>query len=125
LAAGSRDKGKSTACNNWDYTGSCSYWDRCKFSHDTEPGCKGTNAKAHADADKLEEDGLLEGDTTGCNNCIEPDCKGCGQKHKEIEYNPRISGMHAIKARMPGMHAIGWKQQLGMNWAQMAAADEN
>ena len=79
------------------------------------PGCKGTNAKAHTDADKLEEDGLLEGDTPGCNNCIEPDCKGCGQKHKELKHKPRISGMHAI----------GWKQQLGMNWAQMAAPDEN
>ena len=43
LAADNRDKGRNTACNNWDYTGSCSYGDRCKFSHDTEPGCKGTN----------------------------------------------------------------------------------
>ena len=29
------DKGQA-ACNNWDYTGTCSYGDRCKFSHDSE-----------------------------------------------------------------------------------------
>ena len=44
-AVGSRNKGgsNSTACNNWDYIGTCSFGDRCKFSHDTEAGCKGSN----------------------------------------------------------------------------------
>ena len=78
-----------------------------------------TNAAAQADTDKLKEDRLLEGGTTEtlkkeCNNCITEGCKGCSR----------------IMARKPGMHAIGWKQQLtraqpGMSWAQMVAPDEN
>ena len=137
LAAGSRDKGRNAACNNWDYTGSCSYGDRCKFSHDTEPGCKGTNAGAQAEAkadadklkenDKLKEERLLEGGKKECNNCIYEGCEGCGQKYAGGAAKALVPG-----ARAPGMHAIGWKQQLqltrgqpGMNWAQVAAPDEN
>ena len=42
--AGNKNREKSTACNNWDYTGVCFYGDKCRFSHDTVPGYKGTNA---------------------------------------------------------------------------------
>lgn len=43
---------KQAACNNWDYTGTCSYGDRCRFSHDAEAGYKGTNTGVRTDADK-------------------------------------------------------------------------
>ena len=87
---------KSAACNNWDYTGACAYGDRCKFSHDTVPGCKGRTP---------EETGKAEAQKKECNNCLESDCKGCGV-------------FKAIKA--PGMHAIGWK-----SWSQQGDSDEN
>ena len=85
--AGNRNREKSTACNNWDYTGICSYGDRCRFSHDT-------TTPVEDESDK-KEDAMLAGGK--CNDCIEPGCGGCGA---------------ALKARRPGMHAIGWKRDL-------------
>ena len=88
---------KSAACNNWDYTGVCSYGDRCRFSHDAVPGHKG---RAH------DENGKAEAQKKECNHCTEPDCTGCGV---------------ALLAKKPGMHAIGWKR-----WSNQGEdSDEN
>ena len=54
-------------------------------------GYKGTTP-VEDESDK-KEDAMLAGGK--CNNCIEPGCEGCGA---------------ALKARKPGMHAIGWKR---------------
>ena len=100
--AGNRNREKSTACNNWDYTGACSYGDRCRFSHDTVAGYKGTNA-----GDQAEDAGELnnELELKECNNCIEPGCKGCGLGFRK-------PGAIRLNARRPGLHAIGWKREL-------------
>ena len=51
---------RQAACNNWDYTGTCSYGDRCKFSHDAEAGYKGTaHVKVDNDESVTQEDELL------------------------------------------------------------------
>ena len=38
---------RQATCINWDYTGTRSYGDRCKFSHDAEVGYKGITKEQH------------------------------------------------------------------------------
>ena len=71
------------------HTGTCSYGDRCKFSHDSEAGYKGT---AQVEVDK-EETELQE------------------VEDKLLSSVP-IFLRPGVKGRRPGMHAIGWKKDL-------------
>lgn len=73
------------ACNNWDYTGTCSYGDRCKFSQDAEAGYTGT---AHVKVDKEE-------------SYTNEDDEVVYVVSNHLRSNPRD--------RRPGLHAIGWK----------------
>ena len=78
--AGNRNMEKSTACNNWDYTGVCSSGDKCTFSHDTIAGYKGTNA-----GDQTEDAGELNNELKECNNCMQ----GCDSFNPQGEMVPR------------------------------------
>ena len=88
------DKGQA-ACNNWDYTGTCSYGDRCKFSHDSEAGYKGT-AQVKVDKEEMELQELQED-------------KLLSKAHVPVFLR---AGPNGVNSRRPGMHAIGWKKDL-------------
>ena len=122
---------KQAACNSWDYTGTCSYGDRCRFSHDAEAGYKGTNTGVRIDADKdtqmaiaafaAEKGHLMHDVTIGM---IEAD--GGIQKWK-LDFEEKSK---SIKARTPEIQAIGWKRwstkerKAGARWVDVASLDE-
>ena len=81
---------RQAACNNWDYTGTCSYGDRCKFSHDAEAGYKGiAHVKVDKEESETQEDKLLS---------------GVPKYYTHLRSDAR--------GRKPGMHAIGWKMSI-------------
>ena len=83
---------EQATCNNWDYTGTCSYGDRCKFSHDAEAGYNGT-AQVKADKEEMEL--------------------------QELQEDKLFAGVYisahlrsGARGRKSGMHAMGWQMDL-------------